>query len=59
MAAVSISGPAFRVTKKVIQEIWKEVMETALRISERLGFTRKKVNLSYELKGMSYEFNQV
>ena len=39
VAAVSISGPAFRITKKVIQEtLKKEVMETALRISQRLGF---------------------
>ena len=38
-AAVSISGPAFRITKKVIQEtLKKEVMETALKISQRLGF---------------------
>jgi IclR family transcriptional regulator, KDG regulon repressor len=39
VAAISISGPAFRVTKKVIQEMLKkEVVETALRISQRLGF---------------------
>jgi DNA-binding IclR family transcriptional regulator len=39
VAAVSISGPAFRITKKVIQEtLRKEVMETALKISQRLGF---------------------
>jgi len=39
VSAVSISGPAFRITKKVIQEILKkEVMETALKISQRLGF---------------------
>ena len=39
VAAISISGPAFRVTKKVIQEsLKKEVMETALKISQRLGF---------------------
>ena len=42
-AAVSISGPAFWVTKKVIQEILKkEVMETALKISERLGFRGRR-----------------
>jgi len=39
VAAISISGPAFRVTKKVIQEsLKKEVMETANHISQRLGF---------------------
>jgi DNA-binding IclR family transcriptional regulator len=39
VAAISISGPAFRITKKLIQEfLKKEVMETALKISERLGF---------------------
>jgi len=38
-AAVSVSGPAFRVTKRVIQEtLKKEVMETAYRISGRLGY---------------------
>jgi DNA-binding IclR family transcriptional regulator len=43
VAAISISGPAFRVTKKVIQEtLKKEVMETAFKISERLGFSRNK-----------------
>ncbi len=39
VAAISITGPAFRMTKKVIQEILKkEVMETALKISQRLGY---------------------
>jgi IclR family KDG regulon transcriptional repressor len=39
VAAISISGPAFRVTKKVVQEtLKKEVMGTALKISQRLGF---------------------
>jgi DNA-binding IclR family transcriptional regulator len=39
VAAVSISGPAFRITKKVIQEsLKKEVMETARKISDRLGY---------------------
>ncbi len=39
VAAISISGPAFRITKKVIQEsLKKEVMEAALKISQRLGF---------------------
>ena len=41
VAAISISGPAFRVTKKVIQDtLKKEVMETALKISQRLGFRK-------------------
>jgi DNA-binding IclR family transcriptional regulator len=43
VAALSISGPAFRITKKVIQEsLRKEVMETALKISQRLGFRQSK-----------------
>jgi IclR family KDG regulon transcriptional repressor len=43
VAAISISGPAFRVTKKVVQEtLKKEVMETASKISERLGFIKNK-----------------
>jgi IclR family acetate operon transcriptional repressor len=42
-AAISISGPAFRITKKVIQEkLKKEVMETAYQISQRLGFRGMK-----------------
>lgn len=43
VAAISISGPAFRITKKVIQEILrKEVMETASKISQRLGFRERR-----------------
>jgi DNA-binding IclR family transcriptional regulator len=39
VAAVSISGPAFQVTKKRAQEsLKKEVMETARKISDRLGY---------------------
>jgi len=39
VAAISISGPAFRITKKMVQEILKkEVIETALKISQRLGY---------------------
>lgn len=39
VAAVSISGPAFEVTKKLVQDILKkEVMEAALKISLRLGY---------------------
>lgn len=39
VAAVSISGPAFRVTKNMAQEtLKKEVMKTALDISRRLGY---------------------
>jgi IclR family transcriptional regulator, KDG regulon repressor len=42
VAAVSVSGPAFRITKKVIQETLKnKVMETALGISRRLGYRGK------------------
>ena len=44
VAAISITGPAFRMTKKIIQEtLKKEVMEAAFRISERLGFRETKV----------------
>ncbi|NWF92736.1 MAG: IclR family transcriptional regulator [Syntrophaceae bacterium] len=43
VAALSISGPAFRLTKKLIQEtLKKDVMETALKISKRLGFREVK-----------------
>ncbi len=43
VAAISISAPAFRATKRVIQEsLKKEVMETALKISQRLGFSKNK-----------------
>jgi len=43
VAAISITAPAFRVTKKSIQEtLKKEVMETALRISERLGYRERR-----------------
>jgi len=39
VAAISVSGPAFRVTKKTVQEkLKKEVIETALRVSRKLGF---------------------
>jgi DNA-binding IclR family transcriptional regulator len=43
VAAISISGPAFKVTRNVIQESFKkEVMETASKISQRLGFREKR-----------------
>ncbi len=43
VAAISITAPAFRVTRKSIQETLKrEVMATALRISERLGYRERK-----------------
>lgn len=43
VAAISVSGPAFRVTKKSVQEkLKKEVMEAALRISQRLGYKERK-----------------
>jgi IclR family KDG regulon transcriptional repressor len=39
VSAISLSGPAFRVTKKLIQDsLKKEVIKTALEISKRLGF---------------------
>jgi len=39
VAATSISGPAIRVTKKRIQESLKrDIIETALKISRKLGF---------------------
>jgi IclR family KDG regulon transcriptional repressor len=38
-AAISVSGPAFRVTKKIAQEtLRKKVVQAALDISQRLGF---------------------
>jgi DNA-binding IclR family transcriptional regulator len=43
VAAISITGPAFRLTKKIIQEtLKKEVMETAFKISGRLGFRERR-----------------
>jgi IclR family KDG regulon transcriptional repressor len=43
VAAISLSGPAFRITKKVVQEtLKKEVMETAYKISQRLGLTERR-----------------
>lgn len=43
VAAISISGPAFRVTKKMIHErLKKELIETALKIAQRLGFRERK-----------------
>ena len=49
VAAISVSGPAFRVTKKIAQEILrKKVVETAAEISRRLGYggaeNRKSAN---------------
>jgi DNA-binding IclR family transcriptional regulator len=39
VAAISVSAPAFRVTKKIAQEVLKkEVIKAASEISERLGF---------------------
>ena len=44
VAAISVSGLTFRVTKKLIQEtLKKEVMETALKISQRLGWDQKGI----------------
>lgn len=43
VAAISISGPAFRVTKKkILESLKKEVMETALKISQQLGYRESK-----------------
>jgi len=43
VAAISITGPAFRVTRKIIQEtLKKEVMETASSISKRLGYRERR-----------------
>lgn len=43
VAAISISGPAFRITKKLAQEVLKkEVMETALKISQQLGYRKSR-----------------
>lgn len=44
VGAISISGPAFRVTKKIIQEfLKKEVLETAMKISQQLGYRRPRL----------------
>lgn len=41
VAAISVSGPAFRVTRKLAQDtIRKEVMKTASEISELLGYRK-------------------
>jgi IclR family KDG regulon transcriptional repressor len=41
VAAISVSGPAFRVTKKMAQDtVRKEVMKTASEISKLLGFRK-------------------
>lgn len=39
VAAISVSGPAFRLTRKVIQDVLRrEVIETAAEVSRRLGY---------------------
>jgi DNA-binding IclR family transcriptional regulator len=44
VAAISVSGPAFRMTKKVIQEVRaQEVVEVAAEISRRLGYGSLKL----------------
>jgi IclR family transcriptional regulator, KDG regulon repressor len=41
VAAISVSGPAFRVTRKLVQDtLKKEVMKTASEISQLLGFKK-------------------
>lgn len=43
VSAISVSGPAFRVTKKLIQDVLKkEVIKTGLEISRELGFKGPK-----------------
>lgn len=43
LAAASISGPAFRITKKIIQDVLKkEVMAAASEVSGRLGFSGQR-----------------
>ena len=43
VAAISVAGPAFRMTKKVIQDVLgKEVVEVAAEISRRLGYESTK-----------------
>ena len=43
VAAISISGPTIRITRKMIQEtLKKQVMDTALEISRKLGFREEK-----------------
>lgn len=50
IAAISISGPAFRMTRKIIQEkLKKDVIKTALKISEKLGFKWESIK-----KGMKF-----
>jgi DNA-binding IclR family transcriptional regulator len=45
VAAISVSGPAVRVTKKIIQDVFrKEVMKAASEISRRLGFNGRVEN---------------
>jgi DNA-binding IclR family transcriptional regulator len=42
VAAISVSGPAFRVTKKVLQQVLrKEVTEAAKEISRKMGFRQE------------------
>jgi DNA-binding IclR family transcriptional regulator len=45
VAAISVSGPAVRVTKRIIQDVFrKEVMKAASEISRRLGFNGRVEN---------------
>jgi DNA-binding IclR family transcriptional regulator len=42
VAAVSVSGPAIRITRERVQGILKDqVMATALEISKKLGFRKE------------------
>ena len=47
VAAISISGPTIRITRKMIDEKLKnQVMDTALEISHKLGFRKEKYHKS-------------
>jgi DNA-binding IclR family transcriptional regulator len=52
VAAVSVSGPAFRMTKEVIQNVMKkEVVEVAAEISRRLGYADpERIRTAHETK---------
>ena len=52
VAAISVSGPAFRMTKEVIQNVMKnEVVEVAAEISRRLGYSGpERMRAAHETK---------
>jgi DNA-binding IclR family transcriptional regulator len=51
LAALSVSGPAFRVTKERIPEIGKAVMQAAAELSYELGYRPTAVELVREAVG--------